>query len=230
MLIGLGIMDFSQARLYLGQRLSALRLPLAVALIVLACVAWHVVRMSAQEFELGQRAVAHNDSRDAIAHFRRTIRWYAPFNPYVPRAIRALNQIAHRAEKNGNDALALSGFRGIRAALNSVRSFYAPYSNERATADGHIARLMAKHPAAPLQAKMSYDERYKLYRGLFGTPTRPHVGWALLAILGFVTWSSATYRFLGMAVERGVLQSLRGRLGWLWLAGMICFCLGLRLA
>ncbi len=203
----------------------------ALAIILLfAIIYWRVIDSSKTEFALGERALVHHRHQDAVAHYRRSVRWYAPFNPYVQRSLDRLERIGKQAEKNHQPLDALDAYRAIRAGINSTRSTYTPHADYLARANKHIAHLMAQLPPPPIDANKSEAERERAFAKLYGDAPRPAVGWALLAIAGFFAWALATYRLLEKLDQATLKHTLATRWGLTWGLGVVAFVLGLRLA
>lgn len=176
-------------------------------------------------------ALEQGDVELAIVHLRSSARWTAPFNVYASEALERLEQLALRDEANAQYARALTGFRAIHAAILATRSFYTPHAELLQRSDEHIAALMAREPAPPIERGRSPEQRKADYLALLA-PSGPRPFGVLLAFAGFVTWVGSAVFFLlwGVDAEGRVLRRLGRRSVLCLLLGWIAFAVGLRIA
>lgn len=172
---------------------------------------------------------------EAIVHYRRAARWYAPGNSYATSALGRLEAIGRLAEQAGDATTALEAYRAMRRAILGARSVYTPHKDRLDRANGRIAILSARQAEttegkildAETIARMEAWHRKKL-----GQDTAPAVGWVLLALAGFLGWVGACVGFILGAVTRD--DRLLGRRAILWgagiLAGLVAWLLGLTMA
>ena len=206
----------------------------ALLAVVLGLLTLRVVLSSRQALHEAVSLHAAGDVDEAIVHYRRAARWYAPGNPYSSEAIAHLEGIALQAEREAKRERALRAWRAIRAALLSARSFYTPHSDLLRRADARIAHHMTSastfDPRAPAVAKEASRENQ--LESLRNAATRRSVGWPLVALIGFVTWVGGAIGFSIRAIdedERLILPQAR-RWASLVLGGLSLFALGLWLA
>jgi hypothetical protein len=176
-------------------------------------------------------ALAAGDADTAIVRLRTTARWYAPFNVYASNALTRLQRLAELSEARGEHARALTAYRAIHAAIHATRSFYTPHRELLASADEHIATLMAAEPPAPIEQQQSPAQRKADYLALL-RPSQPRLIGVLLAIGGLVTWVGSAVAFLtwGVDGEGRALRRIGRRSIGLLLVGWIMFAVGLRIA
>lgn len=204
---------------------------LAVVGVLLAVVAVRVVVSSRAELARGQ-ALQAQDPDAAIVHYRRAVRWYAPLSPYPVTALSRLERIAAAAERDGEVDRALSAYRAMRGGILSTRSFYTPTPAVLARANEHIARLMSRQPAPPIDAGKSPETLYREHLALLRGTHRPKLPFALLALLGLGLWISGAFAFATRAIdeEDRLVRPQALRWGGLVLLGFALFALGLRFA
>lgn len=199
----------------------------------LLVAAARVVWSSQQECKVAHEAYASGRMDDAIVHFRRAARWYVPGNPYSTQALHRLAEIGASAEKQGHVERALDAYRSMRAAIYATRSVFVPHASMLPSTDAHIARLMARLPPSAMRKHMSASERERLYLAqLRASNHRPHVGWAMVALLGFGAWVTAGHRVwtrgfdhVGAMVPRSLFRYVA-----YFVLGFAMFAVGLRFA
>lgn len=203
-----------------------------VTLAVLAAITGRVVCSSRSEWLAGRdaerRALGRADAAartagldEAVTHYRRAARWYAPGSGYVTRSLDALDRIGTAAEKQGDLPTALAAHRAIRSAILGARSFYTPHADRLAVANRHLARLSAVVQGE----KQSSEARAKLeawHLAALRRDTAPSVGWSILAVLGFLGWVSAAFVFIYRAITPEDRLLTRPALIW---GGVILACL-----
>jgi hypothetical protein len=210
-----------------------------VGLGLLALIAGRVVWSARAEYRRGhgaeKRALDRPDPkrrarglRQAVVHYRRAARWYAPGNPYVGRALDRLSAIGHLAEQQGDAETALRAYRSIRRAALGARSFYTPYSQRLAAANARIAALSARQGGRERGA----DELARLeawHEKQLARSRAPGVAWSVLALLGFALWITGAVLFIFRAI--GPEDRLRSghalRWGLVILGGLFLWLLGL---
>lgn len=144
--------------------------------------------------QAGDRVVAA-DVREAIVHWRRAARWYAPGAPHVAGAYDRLENLAVEAEAHGDLITALEAWRAIRSSALATRSFYTPYADRLARANERIAVLMARQEGPGADPARDEAGRAAWHKALLDRDEAPSVGWSILALLGFAGWIGGGFRF-----------------------------------
>ncbi len=182
-----------------------------------------------QEFVSGEQAARHGEYEVAITHYERAIKWYTPFNTTVQMAVERLWQLGTEAETRGEWHLALEAYQALRASLYAVQSFYVPYQSWIPKTEARIAPLLAKTKVGtePQADKLAQDTaRYAMQ---LQRPVGPHLGWSVLAEIGFLGWVGATVGLIWYVVDAqgrfvwwqgGLWGSLLAVFFALWLIGM----------
>ena len=205
---------------------------LAIAGVALLAVTARVVVGSALELGRGDAALEAGDAEGARMHFRRAAAWYAPANPYVSEALDRLEGMAGEAEAAGSIDEAVLAWRAVRSAILGARGLYTPHRPRLERANAKIASLMLQQEQAPMDLEASDDELRREYQALLRDVPGPRVGWALLALAGFVLWVGAAFRMSRRAFD-GEDRFLRGP-GWRHLGaialGLVLFATGLAFA
>lgn len=193
----------------------------AVVVLGTALIGTRVLLTSRAELRSGQEALESGETRAAVTHFRRAVRWYLPLSPYPMTALEELRDLALAAESNGDTPGALFAWRAIHEGLTSARSLGLPHGALRDEADQHIGALMAASEGA--QDATAAEYATALSDG-------PGIHWlALLAIVfGFSGWVFALVRLSGHPTDTGMAHT-RTVLAWRVLAtvGLVVFMLGL---
>lgn len=198
----------------------ALRL-LAAFGVLLAVLGVRVVTGSRAELERGQALEAAGDLDAAILAYRRAARLEAPGNPYSREALGRLANLGARAEREGDTVRALAAYRSIRGAILSTESFHLPHRATLAEADRRIAALMHSEPDARRTALEALE-----------APSRPHVGYTLLLLTGWLAWTVGAFAFAQRALdEEGRIAPGAARLfGTVVVVGFGLFVIGMALA
>ena len=182
-----------------------------------------------QEFVYGEQAATHGEYAVAITHYERAIKWYTPFSTTVRAAVERLWQLGTDAETRGDWHLALEAYQALRASLYAVQSFYVPYQSWIPKTEARIAPLLAKTKAGPEPQEDKLAQDTARYAMQLQRPVGPHLGWSVLAEIGFLGWVGATVGLIWSAVDaqgqfvrrQGVLWgSLLALFFALWLIGM----------
>jgi hypothetical protein len=210
---------------------GSIRIAVLVVLL-LAVLTVRVVTSAAAELAIADRALGEEDLDEAILHYRRAARWYAPGSPYHVTALERLAAIGAQARQQEDTGRALSAYRAIRAAIVSSRSFYTPESARLKTANGHIAELMASQRPPSTDAGKSSEQRRGEYLVLLEARSGPKPFWTWVLLIGFIAWVAAAYAFTVFAIDsqnRFIGREVK-RWGTVIVVGFGLFVLGLALA
>jgi hypothetical protein len=210
--------------------LSRLKGPLLTAVLMLVMVVVRVQVGSSSELSQGRAALSSGDADAAILHLERAMHWYLPMSPSVAEAGTLLWTLGETAEARGDRTTALDAFQAYRGALFATRSFYMPSADRLPLVNQRIARLQLADPDArwPDRSLSPADREAVALKALQGDHA-PHAGWAGLAVVGFLAWVLAAFRFFGVAFDddgRFLIPQ-----GWRWglgiLAGYAAWVIGL---
>ncbi|MEZ4339676.1 MAG: hypothetical protein R3B82_23885 [Sandaracinaceae bacterium] len=194
---------------------------------MLAVLAVRAVTSSRSELARGDALRAAGDADAAILAYRRAARWYAPGNPYVPEALDRLAAIAGEAEAAGDPVRALAAWRSVRGAIEASRSLWVPNRDRLAASEEAITRLVGEI-SPPGRAADARRETLATLRA----PLRPHVGWSVLALLGWLAWTGGAFAFAQQALDEE--DRIRAKPARLWgtvvVVGFGLFAIGLSLA
>jgi hypothetical protein len=202
---------------------------LCLLLLVAVMLLLKTLYSARQEFVYGEQAATRGEYEEAITRYERAIKWYTPFSTTVQMAVERLWQLGTEAETRGEWHLALEAYQALRASLYAVQSFYVPYQSWIPKTEARIAPLLAKTKAGtePQEDKLAQDTtRYAMQ---LQRPVGPHLGWSVLAEIGFLGWVGATVGLIWSVVDaqgqfvrrHGVLWgSLLAVFFTLWLIGM----------
>ena len=203
----------------------------AVVLIMIVMVFIKVYSGSIKEYEKGEKSFGKGDIEAAIAHYQRSIQWYTPFNTYVSRSAERLWEIGNKAEKKGEDNLALKAYQELRSSLYSVRSFYTPYPEWIERCNDKISSLVAKkEPYSKANKEKSFGERKAESLKILKKDYAPNVFWSILLEIGFIGWIGCAIGFIFRVFTGEKGFDVRRALLWggliiifyaLWIVGMM---------
>lgn len=114
------------------------------ALATLALATVHETREGANAMLASDVALAAKNPDLAIAEAFSAATHVAPFSPYAREGHARLRQIAEDAENRGDDELALTAWRAIRAAEVATKSPFSGDAARRKHAEAAIARIDAR--------------------------------------------------------------------------------------
>jgi len=161
---------------------------------------------SAVDFRSGQEYLAQEDYTRAITFFDRSMRWYAPLNPYVNRSAERLLEIALLAERNGDIQLALTALRTVRQGFYSSQSFYTPGAGLIRQCDAKIASLTGHEHEGLEQTPLSGNR----------PDTAPDIFWSFVLEIGLMGWIGSVLGFLCFGLTSGPNPGLEPRMGIAW--------------
>ena len=211
------------------------RVGATVVVLVIAVASAATIRAalaSRQELADANRAMASGRVSQAIAHYRRAIRWSAPFSPHPDRAIRALEDIALRLESEGEIEAALSAWRAISGGSSATRTTWTRNDPVRVRANQQIARLLAAHGRVPIDAGLEDQALEASHRALLRSEVRADPFWGSLLLLGFAVWVSGLISLIAYGFDKTGQATWPGARAPLTvtLIGLVSFFLGLLLA
>lgn len=178
-----------------------------------------VVVDSHAEYTEAVRLEEQGEYADAVTHYRRSLRWYAPGNPYSRAAGEALLALARAAESRGDAELARDAYRALRAGIMATRGLNTPYPDllrrgaERLEVLGGATARAGDDPAR--------------------VPRPSPQPWAaLLGLAGYLGWVGSALGFTQRALDREdrLIRPRAIRWGMGFLVGFTFFIIGLLLA
>lgn len=217
----------------MSPRRFGLATQVAVAVVfVLGVFAARVVTAGKAELHTAMQLERTGDLDFAIVHYRRAARWYLPFSPVVSQALDHLANLGEGATRAKDPERALSAWRAVRAAILSTRSFYTPNAERLRTANGKIADILSTHDVPPMDKGKTPATLRAEHLALLTAERRPHVLWALLALLGFATWVFGAFAFFRRALDEDdrLIPAAAWRFATVIVVGLGLFVLGLALA
>lgn len=183
-----------------------------------------------RQLALADDASRRDDQAAVDRHLRRALAYYLPINPWLETAAQRLRARAQDARQRGSAATALARWRSLRSALLALRGIRQPQAALVAEANTEIASLVAASPQAA-RALQTPEGRRTLTRRL-AQPPAPRPLFTLLALLGFVAWTSSALALCarGLTAEVRLLPRRATILGAGIVLGFAAFLLGLTLA
>jgi hypothetical protein len=204
----------------------------ALVALVIGALAVRVVYSAQQELAEAHASVAGGDLDEAVVHYRRAARFYAPGSPYHVEALERLAVLGSAAEQRGDGERALAAYRAIRGSILASRSFYVPERARLSAADQSIARLMAELPLPGVDQGKSREQVRVEHLALLSADPDPSLLWTCVLLIGFVGWVGAAFVFCARAIDaedRFVRREVR-TWGGVIVVGFGLFVLGLALA
>lgn len=201
--------------------------------LVLVAMLYIKVTLNSQDaLRVGDGAYADGEIKTAIIHYERAIKWYTPWSVVVPRALERLWQLGTEAEARGDLPRALEAYQALRSSLYAVQSLYIPYQDWVTKSEERIAPLLAQTKAGTaVEADKLKQDTARFARQL-QRHVGPHVGWAILVEVSFVSWIGATVGLIWYVFDdKGHFVP---RQGFLWGGLVVLFfalwLIGMRLA
>lgn len=136
---------------------------LGVALIVTAafvksCVEGRGELRRAEKLR-GAKKRGAGDRRLMMVAYARAVRWYVPGASHVETAVERLWTMAETDRKQGRTRVALFGYRRLRSALYSVRSFWLPFAARVGACNERIATILSRLPPTTTWARKATAEQ-----------------------------------------------------------------------
>jgi hypothetical protein len=139
---------------------------------------------------------------EAIALFDRSIRWYAPFNPYVRKSVDRLWEMAVSAELEGDPSTALMALRTIRRGFYSARNLCDPGTDWTEKCDARIRKIIEAEDAK--RNGNVPDDGRRLFPSKNHVINTPHTGWSMVVILSFLGWIGSAIGLVSFAFRDGL--------------------------
>lgn len=165
---------------------------------------------SAADFRSAQTYLADKHYTRAITFFDRSMRWYAPLNPYVHRSAQQLWEIAGLCKQRGDIRLALVALHTIRQGFYASRSFFTPGAEWIRQCDAEIASLTDyghKEPGTTAHAKTRRD-------------AAPDTFWSFMVEIGLMGWVGSVLAFLYFGLIRAPVAAPAPKQAVIW--GALC--------
>ena len=164
---------------------------IVLVLIVVAMVAGRVLVGGWHEDGIARERLAKGDVTEAITAYDRSLHWYLPGSPTVTRAISGLTRIAQSEESRGDAENALRAWRVLRSGLYGSEWLLTPRTDIIAACDREIARLVSLKVPEP-DRPAAYDKEMNILK----KPSGPRLGWSILALAGFFSWTVGVVWFI----------------------------------
>lgn len=184
---------------------------------------------SERELVAGQAAELAQDLERAVIHYRRAAGWLLLAGDADEKALAALTRLQTQGREDSDGALELSAARARLAAAHSRR--WVTTSQDLGPMAARIAELSVT-AASPTQGdgRPLAQRRASLQAQLLN-PSQPRAYALLLAVLGFVCWTGATFALCTHGFDADTRLTPRARLLGTWIVlGFGLFALGLALA
>jgi len=160
---------------------------LVLLVVILLMVMSRVYLGSAVEYRRAVDAGKSGEIDLAIAHYGRSIKWYAPMSPWGKRSLTALWAIAQERWAKGDTETAIFAVSTLRSAVYSARGPFTPFRGWINRADTWLASHVPEaHPETD-------NERIA---ELLGREPSPNRFWSFMVGFGFVGWTLSVFAFI----------------------------------
>ena len=210
---------------------SARRLaPLLVCGVVVAVLLNLRATNSAEhELVLGQAAEHAQDLERAVIHYRRAAGWLLLVGTADEEALAALKRLQAQAREASDVALELSAARARLAAAHTRR--WVTASQDLGPVAARIAELSITTASSTQGDGRLLALRRASLQTLLLNPSQPRAYALLLAVLGFVCWTGATFLLSAHGFDADTRLTAHARTLGTWIVlGFGLFALGLALA
>ncbi len=160
---------------------------LLLLVVVLLMIMSRVYLGSAVEYRRAVVAERHGKVDLAIAHYGRSIKWYAPMSPWGKQSLTALWDIGEKYWAGGDTETAVFAVTTLRSAIYSARGPFTPFKGWINRADSWLASHVPEvHP------EISSERMAEL---LSREPS-PSRFWSFMVGVGFVGWILSVFAFI----------------------------------
>lgn len=160
---------------------------LLLVVVVLVMIMIRVYLGSAAEYRHAVTSEKYEKIDLAIAHYGRSIKWYAPMSPWGKRSLTALWDIGQRYWAEGDADTAIFAITTLRSAIYSARGPFTPFRGWINRADAWLtSHVPQAHPEIT-------NERIAEILSREPSPNRV---WSFLVGVGFVGWILSVFAFI----------------------------------
>ena len=183
--------------------------------VALLCALLEARMLLGARSELARARIAIRAGQQSTAdrHLRRTLAYYAPFNPWLEPACAALWRRGLAAEEAGDPRLALRRLHALRGALLALRGSGGGLRRRwLSRINQRVATLSAAAPGAALGLR-SASGRVEILRRL-ERPPEPNPVLTALGLGGLLLWLGAVIFLLFAALDRHLRVASPRRCRW----------------
>ncbi len=174
---------------------------LLLVVVILLMIMSRVYLGSAVEYRRAVAAEKYEKIDLAIAHYGRSIKWYAPMSPWGKRSLTALWDIGQKYWAMGDADTAIFAINTLRSSIYSARGPFTPFKGWISRADAWLAsNVPAAHPETD-------SERIA---ELLSREPSPNRLWSFLVGAGFIGWILAVFAFI-FTVLPGPNETIKSR-------------------
>jgi hypothetical protein len=160
---------------------------LLLLVVILLMIMSRVYLGSAVEYRRAVEAGKSEKIDLAIAHYGRSIKWYAPLSPWGKKSLTALWAIGQERWAKGDTETAIFAVNTLRSAVYSARGPFTPFRVWINRADGWLASHVPEaHPETSSERVAE----------LLSREASPNRFWSFLVGFGFVGWTLAIFAFI----------------------------------
>ena len=211
----------------MSRRGKVIRLAGLVVAAIAALVAFASLRVivdSHSEYTEAARLEEQGEYAQAVTHYRRSLRWYAPGNPYSRAAGEALIALARGAESRGDPGLARDAYQALRAGIMAARGITTPYPDLLRRGADRLEALAAGDAGHGNAGHRNVPDPMP--------PGTPQPWAALLALAGYFIWIGSAFGFTQRALDREDRLIRSRAIRWVasFLVGIALFTVGLLVA
>jgi hypothetical protein len=160
---------------------------LLLLVVILLMIMSRVYLGSAAEYRRALEAEKSGKVDLAIAHYGRSIKWYAPMSPWGKQSLAALWNIGEKCWAKGDTETAIFAVNTLRSSIYSARGPFTPFRGWINRADTWLASHVPEvHPEINNE-KMAE---------ILGREPSPNRTWSFFVGAGFVGWILSVFAFI----------------------------------
>lgn len=160
---------------------------LLLLVVILVMIMSRVYLGSAVEYRRAVESERQDKIDLAIAHYGRSIKWYAPMSPWGKRSLAALWDIGEKYWADGDTDTAIFAMNTLRSAIYSARGPFTPFRGWIHRADVWlISHVPEAHP------EISGDRIAEV----LGRESSPNRLWSFFVGIGLVGWILSVFGFI----------------------------------
>lgn len=174
---------------------------LLLLVVILVMIMSRVYLGSAVEYRRGVQSEKSGKIDLAVAHYGRSIKWYAPMSPWGKQSLAALWDIGQRYWAAGDAETAIFAVNTLRSAVYSARGPFTPFKGWIKRADDWlVANVPDAHPETSSE-KMAE---------LLSREPSPNRVWSFMVGGGLVGWILSVFAFI-FTVLPGPNETIKNR-------------------
>ena len=175
---------------------------LLILVVILVMIMSRVYLGSAVEYRHGLESERNEKIDLAIAHYSRSIKWYAPMSPWGKWSLAALWDIGQKYWAEGDTETAIFAINTLRSAVYSARGPFTPFRGWIKRADSWlVSHVPEAHPEITTE---------RITEILSREPS-PNRLWSSMVGIGLIGWILSVFAFIFTVLPGPDEKVKRGR-------------------